>query len=104
MHFRPEAPAAKLPIDQARIESAKGSWLVAVTSVAETIDGTTLLVGITLEQSIDDQSFRIRRLEAIVDSNAVREPENGKELLDRIRKWIESVDDDGFLDMTKLPS
>jgi len=105
MHFRPEAPLRKLPIDLARIESAKGLWLVAVDSVAETIAGTTLLVGITLEQivleqTVDDQSFQVRRLEAMVDCNAAREPENGKELLDRIRKWIETADGNGFLDLT----
>jgi hypothetical protein len=101
MHFRPEARLRKLPIDLARIESAKGLWLVAVDSVAETIAGTTLLVGITLEQTLDDQSFQVRRLEAMFDCNAAREPENGEELLDRIRKWIESTDGDGFLDLTK---
>jgi hypothetical protein len=104
MHFRPEAPIRKLPIDLARIESAKGPWLVAVDSVAETIAGTTLLVGIILEQSIDDQSFQVRRLEAILDCNAAREQENCKELLDHIREWIETTEDDGFLNLTGLAS
>jgi hypothetical protein len=104
MHFRQDTPIRKLPIDLARIESTKGPWLLAVDSVAETIAGTTLLIGIILEQSIDDQSFLTRRLEAMVDCNAAREPENSEELLDRIRKWIETTDEDGFLDLTKVSS
>ena len=104
MHFRPEAPIRKLPIDSARIESAKGPWLVAVDSVAETMAGTTLLIAIILGQNIDDESATTRRLETMVDRNTALDPENSEELLDRIRKWIETTDEDGFLDLTKVSS
>jgi hypothetical protein len=103
MHFRPQLPITKLPIDLARLETAKGHWLVAVDSVAETIAGNTLLVGIILEQHIDDESATNRRLELMIYRNTAEEPENGKELLDQICKWIETTDEDGFLDLTKSP-
>ena len=101
MQSRLNAPIKKLPIDLTRVETTKGTWLIAVDSVAETIAGNTLLIGLILEQSIDDSSFQMKRLEAMVDSNVAREPENCGELLDRIRTWIETNEDDGFLDLCK---
>ena len=102
MHFRPESSTRKLPIDLARLDTTKGTWLIAVDSVAETIAGTTLLIGIILEQSIDEENLSVRRLETMVDRNTANEPENSKELLDQIRKWIETTDEDGFLDLTRV--
>lgn len=101
MHFRPEPRLGKLPIDSAHLETAKGSWLIAVQSIAETLAGTTILIGIILEQNIDEESVQTRRLETMIDRNTAYEPENSQELLDQIRKWIETTDEDGFLDLTK---
>jgi hypothetical protein len=101
MHFRPESHPGKLPIDLAHLETAKGSWLIVVENIAETLAGTTLLIGMILEQNIDDESVQTRRLETMVDRNTAYEPENSKELLDQICKWIETTDVDGFLDLTK---
>jgi len=102
MHFRPESPTTKLPIDLARLDTTKGTWVVAVESVAETIAGTMLLVRLNLEQNIDDESTAHRRLEIMIHRNTAEELENSKELLDQIRKWIETTDEDGFLDLTKV--
>ena len=102
MHFPPESPIRKLPINLARLDTTKGTWVIAVESVTETIAGNTLLAGIILEQNIDDESVTTRRLEIIIHRNTAKEPENSQELLDQIRKWIESTDEDGFLDLTKV--
>jgi hypothetical protein len=102
MHFRPESPITKLPIDLARLDTTKGTWRIAVKSVTETIAGNTLLAGVILEQNIDDESVTTRHLEIMIYRNTAEEPENSKELLDQIRKWIETTDEDGFLDLTKV--
>jgi hypothetical protein len=37
----------------------------------------------------------------MVNLSTANEPENSKELLDRICNWVETTDEDGFLDLTK---
>jgi hypothetical protein len=102
MPLRPLAsPPKKLPIDLAQIESAKGSWLVAVETVAETIADRNLLLTLILEQRIDDEHFRMRELSSKVRASDARDPGRSAYLLDRIRDWIESTDGDGFVDMVE---
>jgi hypothetical protein len=84
----------------ARVDSSKGEWLVAVHSIAQTRGGDTLLLGIIVEQNIDDESFRMRRIEAMVDKREANDPDRCTSLLDRIRGWIDSTEGDGFLDLT----
>ena len=100
MPFRPQAPPKKLPIDLASIESRKGGWLVAIQSITETRGGCTLLLGMILEQSINEESFRMRRIEAMVDRSEANDPDKSTNLLERIQEWIETTEGYGFLDLT----
>jgi hypothetical protein len=101
MPFRPQAPPKKLPIDLSVIDTAKGRWLVAVQSIAETHSGRNLLLGIVLEQNIDEQTFRSRELGIAIGTHEAHDPDQCSLLLDGIREWIETTDGDGFLDLAK---
>jgi hypothetical protein len=81
-----------------------GGWLIAVETIAETEGTANLLLGIILEQSVDDESFRMRRLSIIVDAREAHDPGKCPSLLGRIQKWIEATEGDGFLDLTRTPS
>jgi hypothetical protein len=68
MPWHPQAPPKKLPIDLAVVDTAKGKWLIAVDTIAETEGTANLLLGIILEQNIDDESFHMRRLGVMIDA------------------------------------
>lgn len=101
MPRRPQAPPKKLPIDLTVVDTAGGGWLIAVETIAETQGTTNLLLGIILEQSIDHERFRMRRLSVIVDAGEAHDSDRCPNLLGRIRKWIEATEGDGFLDLTQ---
>lgn len=92
----------KLPIDQIRIETAKGHWGIFVEHLAETHAGRNLLVRIILDQSIDEEHFRTRTLEIILRSQEARDPNRAAEIAVRIREWIENTEGDGFIDSTLI--
>ncbi len=75
--------------------------LVAVETIVETKETTNLLLGIILEQSIDDERFRMRKVSVIVDAGEAHDPDKCPSLLGRIGKWIEATQGDGFLDLTQ---
>jgi hypothetical protein len=104
MPFRPQAPPKKLPIDLAVVDTARGGWLIAVETIAQTEGTANLLLGIILEQNIDNERFRMRRLGVMVDTREAHDPDKCSSLLDRIRKWIEASEGDGFLDLTRTSS
>jgi hypothetical protein len=101
MPWRPQAPPKKLPIDLTVVDTADGGWLVAIGTIAETGGAANLLLGIILEQSIDDEKIRMRKLSVIVDAREARDPDRVPDLLGRIRTWIEATQGDGFLDLTQ---
>jgi hypoxanthine-guanine phosphoribosyltransferase len=55
MPWHPQAPPKKLPIDLAVVDTADGRWLVAIETITETGGTANLLLGIILEQSIDNE-------------------------------------------------
>ena len=97
--MRLSLPPKKLPIDRERIQTQKGTWLVAVETVAES-SSTNVLVRIVLEQAIDDEHFRTRQLGMIVNAREARNPDSVQSLANRILNWIESTEGDGFIDAT----
>ena len=101
MPFRPQAPPKKLPIDLAVVDTQDGGWLVAIKTIAETEGSANLLLGIILEQNIDDESIRMRKLSVIVDAREAHDPDRSQNLLSRIGNWIDAAQGDGFLDLTQ---
>jgi len=87
-----------LPIDLMGIETAKGHWGIFVEHVAETQGGRNLLVKIIVEQSIDDEHFRMRNLEIALNAKDARDPDRASDIAKRIVLWIETTDGDGFID------
>jgi hypothetical protein len=92
-------PPKKLPIDHVQVEATGGPWLLVVEKIVETQGTANLLIGIMLEQNIGNESFRMRRLDLVVDKYAVRDPNECPNFLSRIGKWIETTEGDGFLDL-----
>ena len=95
MTIQPE----KLPLHLSRIETSQGTWLIAVYSVAEVEGGNTLLLNLTLEQSKDSEHFRSRELGMKVPGAMLRDPDMFGKVVDRIRHWIETTQEDGFLEL-----
>jgi len=94
-------PPKKLPIDLSRVETAKGTWLIAVESAVETQSDGNLLLKIDLEQRVDEERFRTRELGILAPVNAAVDPECCASIVGRIRDWIDSTDGDGFVDLTQ---
>jgi hypothetical protein len=99
--MRPVAPPKKLPIDRAPVETSKGSWGIFVDHVVKTSQGQNVLVRMILEQMIDDERFRMRKVEAMVNARDAHDPNSVPRIVRRIRSWIESTEGDGFVDITE---
>jgi len=97
MSIQPE----ELPLHLSRIETSQGGWLIAVYSVAEARAGGTLLLKLILEQSIDDEHFRTRELGMQVLVSQLYHPDRFADVLSQIRRWIETAEGDGFLELSE---
>jgi len=83
----------------ATLTAANGEWLVAVHNVTKTQGDDNLLLNLVLEQPVDEENVRLRKLGLIVSGAVIFDPETSTQILDRIRDWIETTDGDGFLDL-----
>jgi hypothetical protein len=100
--MHPIPPPKKLPIDLTSVETAKGSWGIFVENIVETRAGQNLLVKIILEQTVDDEKFRMRNLEILVNAQAARDSDHASDIAGQIKCWIESTDGDGYVDIANL--
>lgn len=91
-----------IPLDLAKIDTGKGTWLVAVANVTETQGGKNLLLKLILEQRIDEETFRSRDLGLMVPAALILDPETLSQVIEGIRTWIETIEGDGFLDLVRL--
>ncbi len=94
----------QLALHLAKVDPADGTWLIAVASVSETQSGKDVLLKLVLEQNIDEETVRSRELGLVVSAAVILDPETCADVVDRIRKWIETTDGDGFLDLVRLYS
>jgi hypothetical protein len=99
--MRPAALPKKLPIDLTTVETSKGSWGIFVDHVVETHEGRNVLVRLILEQMIDDERVRMRKVEVIVNTLDAHDPDLVDGIARRIRTWIESTEGDGFINITE---
>ena len=98
MSIRPE----KLPLHMSRIETALGTWLIIVTSAAESQSGETLFLKLFLEQTYDEgERFRARKLEMAVPPSKLHDPKLFEDVRSKIHHWLETTEGDGFLDLVK---
>lgn len=91
-----------IPLDLAKIDTDKGTWLIALANVTETQGGKNLLLKLILEQRIDEQTLRSRELGLMVPAALLLDPETLGQVIEEIRAWIETTDGDGFLDLVRL--
>jgi hypothetical protein len=85
----------------ARLTAANGEWLVAVHNVTKTQGEDNLLLNLVLEQPVDEENVRSRKLGLIVSGAVIFDPETSPQIIDRIRGWVETTDGDGFLDLVQ---
>jgi hypothetical protein len=97
MSIQPE----ELPLHLSRIETSQGTWLIAVSSVAEAQAGNTLLLKLILEHSIDSEHFRSRELGMQMFARKLHDPGWFTDVVSQIRRWIETTEGDGFLELSK---
>jgi hypothetical protein len=97
-------PPKKLPIDLTRVDTSKGSWLIAVESMVEAQADGNLLLKIVLEQSIDEEHFRTRELGMLLPLREATDRDHCPMVVSQIREWIDSTEGDGFVDLTQRPA
>lgn len=84
-----------------RIETSQGTWLIAVYSVAEAQAGNTLHLNLILQQSTDAEHFRSRELGMHVPAPKLYDPGLFTDVVIQIRRWIETTEGDGFLELSE---
>lgn len=77
---------------------------MAVHNVTKTQGNDNLLVDLVLEQPVDEENVRSRKLGLIVSAAVIFNSETSPQIIDRIRGWIETTDGDGFLDLVQQGS
>jgi len=83
------------------MDTGNDVWLIAVANVMETQSGQNLLLKLTLEQRLDDETFRSRELSLMAPAALMFEAETSAQVIDRIRDWVEESEGDGFLDLVR---
>jgi hypothetical protein len=79
------------------VDTSKGHWGIFVQSVVEAQNGENLFAKIILEQNIDDEHIRSRKLEVLVAVSELVSPSGRNGVLNQIRQWIETTEGDGSL-------
>lgn len=80
------------------VNSSKGHWGIFVQSIVEEQKGENVFVTLILEQNIDDEHIRSRKLDILVSASQLASPQGRSKLLNQIRNWIETTEGDGTVD------
>jgi len=80
------------------VDTSKGEWGIFVQSVVDSQGGQNFFLTMILEQNIDDEHIRTRKLGMQVSATELVSPSGRSGILNQIRTWIETTDGDGFLD------
>ena len=93
--------AEDILLNMKAIETLKGGWLIEVQSVSETQGSDCFLVNAILEQTVgeDGEFVRTRRI-GIVLPRKLNTPAAIDSMLFEIRRYIESHDEDGVVDLS----
>ncbi len=94
-NLRPE----DVPFHRNVLGSNKGTWIIHVESVQPASDHQNLVVDLLVRRASYPQAVE-RRLRAEVMQRSFSTPGERERMAIEIRGWIESTDDDGFLDLT----
>jgi hypothetical protein len=82
-----------------KIDTSKGHWGIFIQSIVRAQDTDSLFLKMILEQNIDDERVRMRRLEMRLLALELADSQHRDRVLGQIRNWIETTDGDGFLDL-----
>jgi hypothetical protein len=94
----------QLSLHSTQIATDSGEWLVSVESVTETQGDGNLLLHLILEQPVDAENVRTRKLGLMVPAAVILDPETCAQIIDQIQRWVETTDGDGFLNLVQHPS
>ncbi len=92
----------KLPFHLAKVDAANGQWIVFIENPTGTQSGEYLLLNLTLEQSVDEETFQSRELSLVAPAPLIFEAETSAYVIGRIREWLETTEGDGFLDLVHI--
>jgi hypothetical protein len=93
MSIHPE----ELPLYLKGIETSRGGWLIVVSSAAD----DTFLLKLILEQTVDEEQFQTRELGMTVLARKLYDPNSFADVIGQIRRWIETTEGDGFLNLSQ---
>jgi hypothetical protein len=79
------------------VDTSKGRWGIFVQSVVEALNDETLFLTIILEQNIDDEHIRSRRLEMSLAASELASLSGRNSVLSQIRSWVEKTEGDGSI-------
>jgi hypothetical protein len=85
------------------VDTSKGVWGIFVQSVVEPQNRENLFVALILEQNIDDEHIKSRKLKILVSASDLQSPSGLSGILNQIRTWIDITEGDGFLDGVSHP-
>jgi hypothetical protein len=81
------------------IQTSKGSWGIFIDILVEAQNNDNLFLKAFLEQHIDEEHVETRRLEIMVSSANLFNPQKRTQIICQIQDWIETTEGDGSLDL-----
>lgn len=79
--------------------TAKGAWLIRVNAVLATKDSDSASLQLVLENLSLEVRAESRRLYLALPASHLDIPQECVEIINRIRRWVETTRGNGFLDL-----
>jgi len=79
------------------VDTSKGHWGIFVQSVVESRKGENLFMTIILEQNVDEEHIRTRKLQMLAGASQLATCMGRDRVIKQIRQWIETTEGDGAL-------
>lgn len=87
------------PLDLNVVGTRKGPWLIRVNAVMSDDQSENLSLQLVLHSLDEEHPAETRRLYAVVPGSDLEIPQERVVIADRIRRWIEHTEGNGFLDL-----
>ena len=85
------------PVGLNEVDTSKGYSGVFVQSVVESRKGENLVMTIILEQNVDEENIRTRKLQMLAGASQLATCMGRDRVIKQIRQWIETTEGDGAL-------
>src|ERR1700730_5740082 len=84
-------------VDLHTVDTSKGRRGIFVQSVVGAQKSESLFVTLVLEQNMDEEPIRSRRLVMLLSASELASPADLNGVLNQIRDWLETTEGDGSL-------